>query len=397
MAGRFGSVITAMVTPFRDDYALDLDGAQSLAAWLLENGTDGLVVAGSTGEAPTLTHQEKRDLFRGIVEAAKGKGKVICGTGTYDTAETIELTRDAEKAGADAVLVVTPYYNRPPQRGLIAHFTKVADSTALPVILYNIPGRTACLIETDTLLRLAEVDNIVAVKDATGDFQMASRIVAESPAEFEVYSGDAWATFPLVCLGEVGRNMAALELAGRVLVIDAGLSFPPVDMPGIDLVLPDFQFLRDNRDRLQAVVLTPGHEDHVGSLPYLLREFSLPVYATTLTLALLEGKLEEHGVRDRAEFREIVPGQEVRTGPFIMRFHRVAHSIPDGCAVAVDLPEGVLLHSGDFKLDPTPMDGLVTDLQGIASEAARGVQVFLSDSTNAEDGGTTGSERSVGP
>ncbi|TMK86181.1 MAG: ribonuclease J [Actinobacteria bacterium] len=198
-------------------------------------------------------------------------------------------------------------------------------------------------------------------------------------------------------VGEVGRNMAALELDGRLLVIDAGLSFPEVEMPGIDLVLPDFQFLRDNSDRVEAVVLTHGHEDHVGSLPYLLREFALPVYGTKLTLALIEGKLEEHGVRDRAQFHEIVPGQELRSGPFTMRFHRVAHSIPDGVALAVDLPAGTLLHSGDFKLDTTPIDGRVTDLQGIAQEASRGVHVFLSDSTNAEDPGMTGSERTVGP
>jgi 4-hydroxy-tetrahydrodipicolinate synthase len=214
MAGRFGSVITAMVTPFRDDYALDFEGAQSLAAWLLDNGTDALVVAGSTGEAPTLTHQEKRDLFRAVVEVAKGNGKVICGTGTYDTAETVELTRDAEQAGADAVLVVTPYYNRPPQSGLIAHFTKVADSTRLPIILYNIPSRTACLIETDTLLRLAEVENIVAVKDSTGDFQTASRIMKESPPDFDLYSGDDWATFPLCCMGGAGIVSVASHLVG---------------------------------------------------------------------------------------------------------------------------------------------------------------------------------------
>jgi 4-hydroxy-tetrahydrodipicolinate synthase len=203
-----------MVTPFRDDYALDLDGAQSLAAWLLENGTEGLVVAGSTGEAPTLTHQEKRDLFRAVVEVARGKGKVICGTGTYDTAETIELTRDAEEAGADAVLVVTPYYNRPPQRGLMAHFTKVADSTSLPIILYNIPSRTACLIEAETLLRLAEVENIVAVKDTTGDFQTATRIMKESPPDFDLYSGDDWATFPLCCMGAAGIVSVASHLVG---------------------------------------------------------------------------------------------------------------------------------------------------------------------------------------
>jgi ribonuclease J len=198
-------------------------------------------------------------------------------------------------------------------------------------------------------------------------------------------------------VGEVGRNMAALEMDGRILLIDAGLSFPESDMPGIDLVLPDFEYLRENRDRVHAVVLTHGHEDHVGSLPYLLREFSLPIYATRLTLALIEGKLEEHGVLDRAEFREVVPGQEVTTGPFTFRYHRVSHSIPDGCAIAIDLPTGVLLHSGDFKLDPTPIDGRVTDLQAIGAEAAKGIHVFMADSTNAEDPGTAGSERTVGP
>lgn len=198
-------------------------------------------------------------------------------------------------------------------------------------------------------------------------------------------------------LGEVGRNMAALEMQGRILLLDAGLSFPGTDMPGIDLVLPDFQYVRERVDRIEAVVLTHGHEDHVGALPYLLRDCSLSVYATRLTLALLEGKLEEHGVRDRAEFREVEPGEERTAGPFTMRFHRVTHSIPDGMAVAVDLPAGVLLHSGDFKLDQTPVDGRTTDLIGIAEEARRGVHVFLSDSTNAEEAGVTKSERTVGP
>jgi ribonuclease J len=198
-------------------------------------------------------------------------------------------------------------------------------------------------------------------------------------------------------VGEIGRNMAALEMDGRVLIIDAGLSFPEVEMPGVDLVLPDFQYLREHEEQLQAVILTHGHEDHVGSLPYLLREFSLPVYATKLTLALLAGKLEEHGVRERAELHEVEPGQEITTGPFTFRFHRVSHSIPDGCAVAIDLPAGILLHSGDFKLDPTPIDSRPTDLQGIAEEARKGVHLFLADSTNAEDPGNTGSERLVGP
>jgi 4-hydroxy-tetrahydrodipicolinate synthase len=215
MAGRFGSVVTAMVTPFRDDFSLDLDGAQALATWLLENGTDTVLVAGTTGEGPTVSHQEKDRLLAAVIEAAKGKGKVWCSTGTYSTDESVEATKEAEKAGADGALVVTPYYNKPPQRGLIAHFTKVADSTELPVILYNIPGRTATPIEADTLLRLAEVENILGVKDSTGDFQTAGRIISETPDDFDLYSGDDWATFPLVCMGAVGIVSVASHLVGR--------------------------------------------------------------------------------------------------------------------------------------------------------------------------------------
>src|SRR5919201_4175015 len=198
-------------------------------------------------------------------------------------------------------------------------------------------------------------------------------------------------------VGEIGRNMAALELDGRILLIDVGLSFPHAEMPGIDLVLPDLEYVRDRRDRMEAVVLTHGHEDHIGALPYLLREAALPVYGTPLTLALLEGKLDEHGVRERADFRPVGPGQEVRQGPFVMRFLRVTHSIPDGVAVAIDTPFGTVLHSGDFKLDQTPLDGRPTDLQGFAEEARRGVHVFLADSTNAEETGYIPSERTVGP
>jgi ribonuclease J len=191
--------------------------------------------------------------------------------------------------------------------------------------------------------------------------------------------------------------MACLEVDGRILVIDCGLSFPHEGMPGIDLVLPDFEFLRHRSDRVEAVVLTHGHEDHIGALPYLLREMPAVVYGTALTLALLEGKFEEHGVRGRAELREIVPGQEASVGPFRMRFLRVTHSIPDGVAVAVDTPHGTVLHTGDFKLDQTPLDSRPTDLQALAEEGARGVHLMLSDSTNAEDTGYVQSERTVGP
>jgi 4-hydroxy-tetrahydrodipicolinate synthase len=214
MAGRFGAVVTAMVTPFREDHSLDLDGSRSLADHLLGSGSDALVVAGSTGEAPTLSSREKIELFRAVIEVASGRGKVLCGTGTYNTAETIELSREAEEAGADGLLLVTPYYNKPPQRGLLEHFSLVADAVDIPVVAYNIPGRTGTRIEHDTLLRMAEVPNIVAVKDSTGDFQAISRLIGEAPAEFEVYSGDDWATFGYVCLGAVGVVSVASHLVG---------------------------------------------------------------------------------------------------------------------------------------------------------------------------------------
>jgi 4-hydroxy-tetrahydrodipicolinate synthase len=213
MTGRFGSVITAMVTPFRGDHAVDYGGAQELASYLLDQGSDAVVVAGSTGESPTLTHKEKAELFRVVGEAVRGRGHLICGTGTYSTAETLELTQAAEDAGADGLLVVTPYYNKPPQRGLVAHFERIADATELPIIAYNIPGRTATRIEHDTLLTLSKKPNIVAVKDSTGDFQRISRLMSEAP-DFHVYSGDDWATFGYVCLGAVGVVSVASHLVG---------------------------------------------------------------------------------------------------------------------------------------------------------------------------------------
>ena len=201
-------------------------------------------------------------------------------------------------------------------------------------------------------------------------------------------------------VGEVGRNMACVELDDRILIVDVGLSFPHAEMPGIDLVLPDFEYVRERFDDVEGVVLTHGHQDHIGALPYLLRDYEgppLPVYGTAFTLALLEGQLEEHEVRDRAEFRQVMPGEAAVAGPFSMRFLRVTHSIPDGMAVVIDTPYGSILHTGDFKIDQTPLDGRATDLHALAEEAGRGVHLLLSDSTNAEEAGYTDSERSVGP
>jgi len=215
MAGRFGAVVTAMVTPFGQDHSLDLDAARGLALHLLDHGSEALVVAGSTGESPTLTHQEKLELFRAVIEVAGDRGRVICGTGTYNTAETIELSREAEALGADGLLLVAPYYNKPPQRGLLEHFTRVAGAVRIPVLAYNIPGRTGIRIEHETLLRMAEVPNIVGVKDSTGDFQAISRLISEAPPDFEVYSGDDWATFGYLCLGAVGVVSVAGHLVGE--------------------------------------------------------------------------------------------------------------------------------------------------------------------------------------
>jgi 4-hydroxy-tetrahydrodipicolinate synthase len=215
MAGRFGSVITAMVTPFKDDGSLDLDRAQKLVRWLMDHGSDGLVVAGSTGEAATLSDEEKATLWRAAVEAAGGKGPIIAGSGTYDTQHSIHLTEEAEKAGCDGLLVVSPYYNKPPQSGLYEHFSAVARASSLPMLVYNIPGRTAVRISNETLLRLAEVDNIVGVKDSTADFDGLSHLIAAAPEGFEVYTGDDWATFGAVCVGAVGVISVAAHVSGQ--------------------------------------------------------------------------------------------------------------------------------------------------------------------------------------
>jgi 4-hydroxy-tetrahydrodipicolinate synthase len=212
---RFGRVVTAMVTPFKEDLSLDVDRAGEVARWLADHGSTGLVVAGSTGEAATLSDDEKVTLFRTVTEAVQGRVAVIAGTGTYDTTHSIHLSEEAEKAGVDALLVVTPYYNKPPQRGLVEHYTRIAGATSLPIVAYNIPGRTAIRIEHDTLLRLAEIENIVAVKDSTGDFDGLAKLIGAAPDGFEVYTGDDWATFASVCLGAVGVVSVASHVAGE--------------------------------------------------------------------------------------------------------------------------------------------------------------------------------------
>jgi 4-hydroxy-tetrahydrodipicolinate synthase len=212
--GQFGGLITAMVTPFDSDGRVELGAAQKIAAWLLDNGSEGLVVTGTTGEGPTLTDQEKDAVWRAVVEAVGDRGSVIAGSGTNDTAHSIHLTQQAEKAGCDAALVVTPYYNRPPQSGLVAHFQAVARATALPILMYDIPVRTGRKIDHATLLTLAETPNIVGVKDAAGDVQGAARLVAQAPEGFEVYCGNDADTLPWLSIGAVGVISVASHVAG---------------------------------------------------------------------------------------------------------------------------------------------------------------------------------------
>lgn len=198
----FGTVLTAMVTPFTPDGALDLDGAAALATHLVDHGNDGLVVSGTTGESPTTTDDEKERLVRAVVEAVGDRAQVVAGVGTNDTAHTVEAARQAEKAGAHALLVVTPYYSRPPQAGLRKHFETVADATGLPNLLYDIPVRSGVPIATETLKRLAEHDRIVAVKDAKGDLGAASEVIRDTGLAF--YSGDDVLNLPLLAVGAVG-------------------------------------------------------------------------------------------------------------------------------------------------------------------------------------------------
>ena len=203
---------------------------------------------------------------------------------------------------------------------------------------------------------------------------------------------------PLGGLGEVGKNMTVFETDGGLVIVDAGLAFPRDEHLGVDLILQDFEPLRDRRDDIRAVILTHGHEDHVGALPYFLREIGAPeVWATRLTLGLVKSKLDEHGLSRATELREADPDKgPVEIGPFRVQFVRMAHSIPDAVAVVLDTPGGRIVHTGDYKIDHTPVDGFRTDVGRLAEVGNEGVDLLLGDSTNAERPGVTLSERTVG-
>jgi ribonuclease J len=198
-------------------------------------------------------------------------------------------------------------------------------------------------------------------------------------------------------LGEIGRNCACIEVGGRILVLDVGIMFPEPDMPGVDLVLPDFTYLRENADKVDGIILTHGHEDHTGGLAYLLRDFPAPIYGSELTLALARNRVDEAGMGSRADWIPVRDGEKRRIGPIDVEFIPVTHSVPHAFATAFHTPQGIILHSGDFKIDLHPVDGRRTDLARMGSLAADpGIRLLLADSTNAEEPGFTPSESTVG-
>jgi 4-hydroxy-tetrahydrodipicolinate synthase len=286
----FGAVLTAMVTPFDADGALDLDAAQRLAVHLVDSGHDGLVVSGTTGESPTTTDAEKEALVRAVSEAVGDRAHVVAGVGTNDTRHSVELAQHAAKAGAGGLLVVTPYYSRPPAEGLVAHFTAVADATDLPVMLYDIPGRAGLRIGTPTLLRLAEHGRIVAVKEATGDLFAGSEVMARTSLAY--YSGDdplnlAWLAHGAAGVVSVVGHVAGAEYARMVQAVDRG-----------DLVTARehhvrlLPAVRGLMTRTQGAITAKAALQLQGVLQH--RTMRLPlVAATDEEVALLRADLEE--------------------------------------------------------------------------------------------------------
>jgi 4-hydroxy-tetrahydrodipicolinate synthase len=287
-SARFGSLLTAMVTPFDAEGRLDVDGAVKLAKHLLANGNDGLVLAGTTGESPVLTDGEKAELWKAVCEAVTAP--IVAGSTTYDTAHSIELTKTAEACGVAGVLAVCPYYNRPSQKGLEAHFRAVAGATSLPVMVYDIPIRTGRKLSHDLLVRLAtDVDNVVAVKDAGNDVVAAAKLIAATPDAFELYSGDDVLTLPLLSVGAVGAVSVAGHWIGNEIaaMIAAFLGGDPVKA-------------RELNARMLEAVAFQTSDDTPNPVPAkaMLRELGLP--AGNCRLPHVEPPEAELGQRARA-------------------------------------------------------------------------------------------------
>jgi len=248
-----------MITPFDSSGAVDYQAAWDLARYLTSHGNDGLVVCGTTGESPTLSTEEKLGMFRTVVEAVGDRAVVIAGTGTYDTAESVEMSKQAAELGCHGVMAVTPYYNKPPQEGLFRHFTAIADATDLPVLVYNIPGRTSRLIEVETLARLSHHDRIVATKDAVEDLEFTRRTLESVSETFAVYSGQDSFTLPMMEIGAVGIVSVAAHLVGdQIQAMTTAARDKEYDEARIihDRLMPLFEalFLEPNPMPLKAVL-----------------------------------------------------------------------------------------------------------------------------------------------
>lgn len=283
----FGRISTAMVTPFDNKGHIDFAKTTQLVNHLIDNGTDSLVIAGTTGESPTLSKEEKIALFQHVVKVVDKRVPVIAGTGSNNTYETIEMTKKAEQIGADAIMIVAPYYNKPSQEGLYQHFKAAAEATSLPVMVYNIPGRSVVNILPETVIKLAEIPNIVAVKEASGDLNAMTKIIANTPDDFLLYSGDDGLTLPVLAIGGVGvvsvashvignemqamvddyfsgRNEAAAKLHQQLLPIMQGLFAAP--SPGPVKTALQLKGLDVGSVRLPMIPLTQQERSAVAQL-----------------------------------------------------------------------------------------------------------------------------------
>ncbi|MBO1512073.1 4-hydroxy-tetrahydrodipicolinate synthase [Metabacillus bambusae] len=211
----YGQVLTAMITPFDHNGEVDFNATKNLVNYLIANGSDGLVINGTTGESPTLTTEEKVDLFKYVVQIVNGRVPVIAGTGSNNTKASISLTSLAEEAGVDGIMLVTPYYNKPSQEGMYQHFKAIAETTSLPVMLYNIPGRSSVNMSVETIVRLSQIDNIVSIKEASGDLDAMAEIISKTPNDFSVYSGDDALTLPLLAIGGTGIISVSSHIIGN--------------------------------------------------------------------------------------------------------------------------------------------------------------------------------------
>ncbi len=289
----FGRVITAMVTPFDREGNVHYAEAEKLAAYLVANGSDGIVVCGTTGESPTLSWDEEYQLFQVVQKAVAGKAKVLAGTGSNSTSEAIEATQKAAKLGLDGSLQVVPYYNKPPQTGLYRHFEAIAIACGLPMMLYNIPGRTGQALEPETIAKLALVDGIVAIKEASGNLDLVSQIRSMTPPDFAIYSGDDSLTLPILAVGGVGVVSVASHLVGNqiqamIRAFESGQNQIATKLH-IEL-LPLFKglFFAPNPMPIKAALKLQGWE--IGGLRLPMSELPAEL------LPLLEKILQKHGL-----------------------------------------------------------------------------------------------------